>query len=99
MTRNSEAFHAIFLESLTNSELIQKLSALFGVPLEQVNDIFVEGPQFVNVHLSNEVIRHLKSDGLFTLDILQENGKYVFLLKATTKSFNDVGVNKKVVNN
>lgn len=98
MSRDSETYHAIYLLSLTNYEILQKLSVLFNIPSEQIKEIFIEGPQSIRVHLTNDVIRHMKQDTLFKLDIIQENnGNYQFLLRNTMKTYKDVNVNK--VNN
>lgn len=99
VSRNSEAYHAMYLITLTNCEIIQKLSSIYRIPVDQIKDVFIEGPQSIHVHLTNDVIRHLKSDTLFTLNISQEdNGSYTFLLKNTKKTCKDVNINK-IMNN
>lgn len=66
-------------------ELLQKLSAAIGIPKEQVRDIYMQGPHSIHIHLNNDVISHIKEETMFNLEILQDNGSYVLLLKPTSK--------------
>lgn len=66
-------------------ELLEKLSDLMGVSQDQVRDIYMEGPHSIHVQLNNDVIRHIKEETMFSVEILQENGNFVFLLKRTMK--------------
>lgn len=56
-----------------------------GVPQEQVLDIYMEGPHSIQVQLTDDVIRHIKEETMFTVKILQENGRYIFFLKRAVK--------------
>ncbi|KRT86772.1 hypothetical protein AMK59_709 [Oryctes borbonicus] len=82
---NKNVFHAIFLSTHSNMELLQKLSTVIGIPKEQVRDIYMQGPHSIHIHLNNDVISHIKEETMFNLEILQDNGNYVFLLKPTNK--------------
>ncbi|KAB0805618.1 hypothetical protein PPYR_02588 [Photinus pyralis] len=82
---NTPVFNAIFLSSYTSVELMQKLAALTGVPGDKVSDIYMNGPQAIHVQLSNDVIRHIKEETMFSLEILQDNGNYIFVLKPYIK--------------
>jgi transcription factor CP2-like protein len=66
-------------------ELLQKLSALMGISQDQVHDIYMEGPHSIHVQLNNDLIRHIKEETMFSVEVLQENGSYIFLLKRTVK--------------
>lgn len=82
---NTPVFNAIFLSSYNSIELIQKLAALTGVSRDKVRDIYMNGPQSIHVQLSNDVIRHIKEETMFSLEILQDNGSYIFVLKPFVK--------------
>lgn len=74
-------FNAIFLSSYSNEELIKKLSTLLGISEQRVRDIYMEGPQSIHVHLNNDLLKHIKEDTMFMLEIMQESDEYVLLLK------------------
>lgn len=82
---NTSVFNAIFLSTFNYVELLQKLASLHGVPQDQVRDIYMQGPQSIHIQMNNDVLRHLKEESMFTFDILQENGGYVFVLKPNGK--------------
>lgn len=82
---NSSVFNAIFLSTFNYVELVQKLASLHGVPHDQVRDIYMQGPQSIHIQMNNDVLRHLKEESMFTFEILQENGGYVFVLKPNGK--------------
>jgi hypothetical protein len=83
--QNTPIFNAIFLSAHSNMELLQKLSALMGISQDQVHDIYMEGPHSIHVQLNNDLIRHIKEETMFSVEVLQENGSYIFLLKRTVK--------------
>ncbi|XP_065167063.1 transcription factor CP2-like protein 1 isoform X3 [Atheta coriaria] len=85
---NSTVFNAIFLQRLSNHELIQKLSALLNVQADNVKDIYVHGPQMIHVQLNSEMMQHLKDETMFNVEIINSNsdGKFVILLKPINKN-------------
>lgn len=78
---NSSVFHAIFLSSHSNIELLKKLCSVTGVSQDRVRDIYMEGPQSIHVQLSNDVLQHIKEETMFSLQLMQEQNGYVLLLK------------------
>lgn len=82
---NTSVFTAVFLSTFNNVELMNKLSSLACIAHEQVRDIYIQGPQSINVHLSNDVIEHIKPETMFILEIIPDNGSYIFLLKPIAK--------------
>lgn len=82
---NTTVFNAVFLSSHNNMEMLQKLTALTGVSQEKVSDIYMQGPQSINIRLSNDVITHIKDETMFSLQIIQDNGNYIFVLKPMVK--------------
>ncbi|KAF5285674.1 hypothetical protein FQA39_LY16538 [Lamprigera yunnana] len=82
---NTSVFNAIFLSSYNSLELIQKLAALAGVSQDKVRNIYMNGPQSIHIHLNNDVIKHIKEETMFSLEIMQDNGSYIFVLKPIMK--------------
>lgn len=50
-------YHAIYLEELTATELIEKIAQLFNISPRQINQIFKQGPTGIHVLVSDEVRR------------------------------------------
>lgn len=48
-------YHAIYLEELTATELIEKIAQLFNISPRQINQIFKQGPTGIHVLVSDEV--------------------------------------------
>lgn len=82
---NSSVYNAIFLTSHRNSELLQKLCLLIGISQDQVRDVYVEGPHSIHVQLSDDVLKHINQETMFSLDVMQENNIYILLLKRSMK--------------
>ncbi|KAJ8955700.1 hypothetical protein NQ318_008572 [Aromia moschata] len=82
---NSSVFNAIFLSAHSNIELLQKLSSIIGVSEDKVRDIYMEGPHSIHIQLSNDVLQHIKEETMFSLEVMQDNNNYIFLLKRTVK--------------
>lgn len=78
---NTSVFNAIFLSAFNYMDLLQKLSSLYGVPSDQVRDIYMQGPQSIHIQMNNDVLRHLKEESMFTLQILEDDNGFVFVLK------------------
>ncbi|CAH1162937.1 unnamed protein product [Phaedon cochleariae] len=80
-------FTAIFLSSHSRLELTRKLAAVAGVPQTRVRDVHVEGPHGVRVHLSDDLLRHVRHEAMFQLQREEEEkgdegmGGCVLLLK------------------
>ncbi|KAJ8932112.1 hypothetical protein NQ314_014893 [Rhamnusium bicolor] len=82
---NSSVYNAIFLSAHSNVELLQKLSSMMGVSKDQVRDIYMEGPHSIHVQLNNDLLQHIKEETMFSLEVMQENNNYIFLLKRAVK--------------
>ncbi|XP_049824881.1 transcription factor CP2-like protein 1 isoform X2 [Aethina tumida] len=77
----SSVFNAVFLTSYNNVELVQKLSAIYGLAPDQIKDIYIEGPKAIHIHLSNDVLSHLEEETMFMLEVIQESDSCILLLK------------------
>lgn len=64
-------FRALYLNSLTCGELSMRLAAQVGLLPSQIADIFTEGPGGIKVLITNEVVQHMKNEGLFAVDLCQ----------------------------
>lgn len=78
----SAVFHAIYLSSHSSGELCTRLSTLLGVSTDQVRAVWCLGPQGIHVAVTDDVLRHVKDDAMFSLDLLPD---YVIVLKPIVK--------------
>ena len=63
-------FSAIYLDNLTVSELLRKLTEAFEMPdLSLYNRAFLIGPKGIYVHFTDSVVRHLKSETVFQFSL------------------------------
>ena len=82
---NKPVFNAILLSNLNTIELVQKLSTVVGIPTDQVRDTYMIGPQGIHILLNNDLLKCLKDESMFQVEVLPENGVYFFLLKPVVK--------------
>ncbi|CAG9854274.1 unnamed protein product [Phyllotreta striolata] len=81
---NSTVFNAVFLSSYSSLELLQKLSKMVGLGENQVRNVYLEGPQSIHIKLNEDVLKHIKEEAMFSLQIIShENSGYILLLKRT----------------
>ena len=63
-------YSAIYLDNLTVSELLRKLTEAFEMPdLSLYNRAFLIGPKGIYVHFTDSVVRHLKSETVFQFSL------------------------------
>nr|CAD7196018.1 unnamed protein product [Timema douglasi] len=67
----SSVYHALFLSSLSCLEMANKLAQLMGVSCDQIRDIYVQGPGGIHVLITDEVVRNIKDESMYTIEILQ----------------------------
>ncbi|CAG2053605.1 unnamed protein product, partial [Timema podura] len=67
----SSIYHALFLSSLSCLEMANKLAQLMGVSCDQIRDIYVQGPGGIHVLITDEVVRNIKDESMYTIEILQ----------------------------
>lgn len=48
-----------------------RLASHVGLAPDQVNDVYMEGPGGIRVLMTDEVVQHMKNDGLFTVEVCQ----------------------------
>lgn len=80
-------FRAIYLDSLSCGELSMRLASHVGLSPDQIADIFMEGPGGIRVLVTDEVVKRMKSEGLFSVEVCQDLNRelYCLLLKPATK--------------
>lgn len=60
---------------------------MVGISENRVRDIYMEGPQSIHVHLNNDLLKHIKEDTMFMVEIIQDSDEYyVLLLKRAINS-------------
>lgn len=60
---------------------------MVGISENRVRDIYIEGPQSIHVHLNNDLLKHIKEDTMFMVEIIQDSDEYyVLLLKRAINS-------------
>lgn len=76
-------YHAIYLEELTATELIEKIAQLFNISPRQINQIFKQGPTGIHVLVSDEMIQNFQDEVCFVLDTMKDdtNDGYHIILK------------------
>ena len=63
-------YSAIYLDNLTVTELLRKLTEAFEMPdLSLYNRAFLIGPKGIYVHFTDSVVRHLKSETVFQFSL------------------------------
>lgn len=66
-------YHAVYLASLSSQEMKSKLASLVGVSVTQIHDIYMQGPGGIHVIISDELVRNIKDEAIFTVEVLQDH--------------------------
>lgn len=77
-------YHALYLENLSVEELIGKLAQLINVQTQNVHDVYIQGPSGIHVLMNDEVIRNLREESMFIVEVLRDQTSYRLLLKSST---------------
>lgn len=64
-------YHALYLDSLSCAEMATKLAQLMGITADQIHDIYMQGPGGIHVLITDDVVRNIKDEAMFTIEILQ----------------------------
>jgi hypothetical protein len=51
--------------------MASKLAQLMGITADQIHDIYVQGPGGIHVLITDDVVRNIKDEAMFTIEILQ----------------------------
>ncbi|GIX78513.1 transcription factor CP2 [Caerostris extrusa] len=81
---HEEVFRAVYLHELTVAYLTAKLSMLFHIPIEKIQELQLRIGASANYAVTDEVVINIPDQSLFILDILlpsQSADKYILLLK------------------
>ncbi|GLH16549.1 Transcription factor CP2 [Gryllus bimaculatus] len=81
----SPVYRALYLHSLSYAEFVGKLANLVGVPVSQLSDVLLQGPAGIHVLLTDDVIRNVRNETRFMLEVLPDTNhdQYRLLLKPT----------------
>jgi transcription factor CP2-like protein len=74
----SQVFHAVFLENLSCVEIANKLAALVQLSSQHVLDVYIEGPCGIHVLVTDDVVRNMKDESMFTVELLP--GLFIYLI-------------------
>ncbi|KAJ9592418.1 hypothetical protein L9F63_015938, partial [Diploptera punctata] len=76
-------YHALYLDSMLCSEMANKLAQLMGITADQIHNIYIQGPGGIHVLITDDVVRNLKDESMFAIEILQDHSgeRYRLLLK------------------
>ncbi|XP_045460592.1 transcription factor CP2-like protein 1 isoform X2 [Harmonia axyridis] len=78
---NAKVFHAVFLASSTKEDLKNELCNVVGVSPNQVQELFMEGPNNIHIIVSDSVVYHIKDESAFTITTIKDKDQCVLLLK------------------
>jgi len=63
-----EVFHAVFIEQLDVNDLTEKLAGMFSVAVKQIVEIYLVGPNNINVLVTDSVVQNLKDQSRFAIE-------------------------------
>lgn len=78
-------FRALYLDALTSGELSMRLAPLVGLSPDQVSDVFMEGPSGIRLLVTDDVVQHMKNEGLFIVEICQGKFKVLILSRSIAR--------------
>ncbi|XP_018903813.2 transcription factor CP2-like protein 1 isoform X2 [Bemisia tabaci] len=83
MKQTPGVYQAMYLHNLSGHDMVSKLAGLLGVAANQINDIYLQGPNNIHVVISDEVIKNMKDESAFTVEVFPDQGgdKFRLLLK------------------
>ena len=64
-------YHALYLDSMLCTEMASKLAQLMGITPDRIHDIYIQGPGGIHVLITDDVVRNLKDESMFAIEILQ----------------------------
>lgn len=64
-------YRALYLDNFSSDEMMHKIATLLGVRGEHVQEIFLQGPGGIHIHISDDVVRNFKDESLFTIEIME----------------------------
>jgi transcription factor CP2-like protein len=70
----SSVYHALYLDSLSCAEMASRLAQLMGITADQIHDVYVQGPGGIHVLITDDVVRNIKDESMFTIEILHGEG-------------------------
>lgn len=80
-----DVFQAVYLHELCASHLIAKLTLLFHIPLENVQDLHIQTGIAAHYAVTDEVVENIQNESLFTMELILHDhsvdNHYIILLK------------------
>ncbi|GAB6019360.1 hypothetical protein CHUAL_000949 [Chamberlinius hualienensis] len=80
---SEQVYHAIYLDNLTVEELMAKLAQLLSFQLQNVQNVYIQGPGGIHVLITDEVVRNISEESLYHIELIKGNDHhYQLLLKS-----------------
>lgn len=70
-TATSAVYHALYLNQMGKNEMSEKLSALLGIHQNQIQEIYLQGPNEIRILVTDEVVCNLKDKSMFSVQVLK----------------------------
>jgi transcription factor CP2-like protein len=73
--------------------MASKLAQLMGVTADQIHDIYMQGPGGIHVLITDDVVRNIKDEAMFTIEILQGEriSSFVSILDTRMLNYKEFG--------
>ncbi|OXB83227.1 UNVERIFIED_CONTAM: hypothetical protein H355_001979 [Colinus virginianus] len=69
-------YHAIYLEEMAASEVTRKLALAFNIPLQQINQVYRQGPTGIHILVSDQMVQNFQDESCFLFTTIKaENGE------------------------
>ncbi|GIY30618.1 hypothetical protein CDAR_461261 [Caerostris darwini] len=82
VSRDKMTFHALYLHSVTCSELQAEVCRTYRFSEGSVGDMYVTGPNGILLVLNDKVLQNLRDESTYICEILkEENGKYTVIMR------------------
>ncbi|XP_041104263.1 transcription factor CP2-like isoform X2 [Polyodon spathula] len=75
-------YHALYLEEMTATELTRKIASVFNISLNQINQVYRQGPTGIHILVSDQMVYNFQDESCFLINTVKaENseGHHVIL--------------------
>ncbi|KAK6491680.1 upstream-binding protein 1 isoform X3 [Huso huso] len=76
-------YHALYLEEMTATELTRKIASVFNISLNQINQVYRQGPTGMHILVSDQMVYNFQDESCFLISTVKaENSEgYHVILK------------------
>ncbi|KAK2175641.1 hypothetical protein NP493_717g00047 [Ridgeia piscesae] len=82
-----EVYMAVYLDSLTHTDLCEKIASLFSIETSQVIEMFVQGPSGIHILITDDVVQNFSDQARYFIEAIHDDkhpDTYRILLKSAT---------------